>query len=478
MQSRRPSRWLRPSPSLTPQANSIGGDNFWLIAEANASRPRALNGSGWSGTLATPEHYKDLGYSAIPARGPLAANIVPGTVSAWHQAFEFSRDALHGTIPWKELLADAIGYARDGIPVSLHQEVRGPIDFALDDKDFGNIQRFPQTRKAFCHPDGRPLRRGEVMRQQDLAQTLEQIAREGADAFYKGDIAKRLVTTLKPEGGVFTTEDFSAYQAEWVEPISVAYRDRVAFNLPPNSQGMAALEILNILNNFDIASIEDGSTEFFHLMAEATKAAFADRDEWLTDPKFLEIPLDRLLSAEHGREHAERIRAAGKAAFSNPAVQGGGHRLDRRRRQSRKRRLAYSKHLRRLRVRSRCWRHRRAHAEPWKVLQTRLDIAKSVGAAQTVFPHVGRGNDVRENSLELVYGSMGGEGQPQNLTALVARIIDHGLDPQEAIEAPRWLQGRMLDLSQPGSQLNLEGRVRDKVVHELRPVRPPRLPND
>ncbi len=232
-------------------------------------------------------------------------------------------DALHGTIPWKELLADAIGYARDGIPVSLHQEVRGPIDFALDDKDFGNIQRFPQTRKAFCHPDGRPLRRGEVMRQQDLAQTLEQIAREGADAFYKGDIAKRLVTTLKPEGGVFTTEDFSAYQAELGRAdFSRVQRPR-CLQSSAQQPGHGALEILNILNNFDIASIEDGSTEFFHLMAEATKAAFADRDEWLTDPKFLEIPLDRLLSAEHGREQAERIRAAGKAAFSNPAVQGG-----------------------------------------------------------------------------------------------------------------------------------------------------------
>src|SRR5258708_32728212 len=229
-----------------PQANSVGGDNFWLIARKGQTTPLALNASGRSGSMATLEHYREHGFASIPARGYLAANMVPGAVSGWEAAYRHSVGKLAGKIPWKLLLEDAIGYARDGLPVSSHQDIRGLVDFNINDKIFGNLQRFPEMKRHFCKADGSPLRAGDVMRQVDLAGTLEQIGREGARAFYKGDIAKTITAELLSNDGVLTREDFANHTADWVDPISVPYRDYTAFNMPPNTQGMAALGVLDV----------------------------------------------------------------------------------------------------------------------------------------------------------------------------------------------------------------------------------------
>jgi gamma-glutamyltranspeptidase/glutathione hydrolase len=452
-----------------PQANSIGGDNFWLISDGQEKQPRALNASGRSGGKATLQHYRDQGVTTmIPSRGYLAANTVPGVISGWEAAYQYSTSKLHGKLPWKELLSDAIGYARDGIPVSSHQDLRGLVDFDERDKGFGNLQRFPEMKKHFCKPDGRPLRNGDVMVQRDLAATLEIVAREGARAFYDGDIAKTITAELLANGGVLTEEDFANHTADWVDPISVKYRDHVAYNLPPNTQGMAALGILNILNNFDLKNIEDGSTEFYHLMAEAVKAAFVDRDEWLTDPTFLDIPLDRLLSPAHGKAQAEEIRKSTQAAMSASVIRGGDTVwigvVDK---------AGNSVSL----IQSICdgFGSGIMPAGTGVHLQNRgkyfvLDetSANKIEPRKRCFHTLIAGMLFKDGAPELVYGTMGGEGQPQTQAALVARIIDYGMLPQPAIEAPRWLQGRMLDLSQPGTQLNLEGRVRDDVVLDLR----------
>lgn len=451
-----------------PQANSIGGDNFWLISNAGSPSPRALNASGRSGSKATLDHYREQGVTAIPARGYLAANTVPGVISGWDAAYQYSAASLGGKIPWAELLSDAIGHARDGMPVSSHQDLRGLVDFDERDKSFGNLQRFPEMKKHFCKPDGRPLRNGEVMRQADLAATLELVARDGARAFYKGDIAKLIASELLQNGGVLTADDFASHTADWVEPISVPYRGYTAFNLPPNTQGMAALGILNILNNFDLAGIEDGSARFYHLMAEAVKAAFADRDEWLTDPDFVDIPLERLLSEAHGKAQAEKIKQSTEAAFSSSVIRGGDTVwigvVD-------KKGNAVSL------IQSICdgFGSGIMPAGTGVLLQNRGKyFALDETSANRLLPNkrcfhtLIAGMLFKDGAPELIYGTMGGEGQPQTQAALVARIIDYGMSPQQAIEAPRWLQGRMLDLSQPGTQLNLEGRVRDDVIVDLR----------
>jgi gamma-glutamyltranspeptidase/glutathione hydrolase len=452
---------------LYPQGNSIGGDNFWLIAREGSSAPLALNASGRSGSKATVQHYREQGLSSIPARGYLAANIVPGVVSGWEAAYQYSVSKLGGEIPWKTLLEDAIGYARDGAPVSSHQDLRGLVDFNTADKNVGNLQRFPEMKRHFCHPDGSPLRAGEIMRQSDLAETLELIGKEGAKAFYKGEIAQTITTELLANGGVLTREDFAAHTADWVDPISVPYRGYTAFNLPPNTQGMAALGILNILNNFDLSRIEDGSAAFYHLMAEAVKAAFVDRDEWCTDPAFVDIPLTRLLSQAHGKAQADNIRESTSAASSTSVIKGGDTvwvgTVDS---------AGNSVSL----IQSICdgFGSGIMPAGTGVHLQNRgkyfvLDET-SVNRLQPrkrCFHTLIAGMLFKGDKPALVYGTMGGEGQPQTQAAIVARIIDYKMSPQQAIEAPRWLQGRMLDLSQTGTMLNLEGRVRDEVVREL-----------
>lgn len=450
-----------------PQGNSIGGDNFWLIAAEGQAAPLALNASGRSGSKATLAHYREHGFPAIPARGYLAANTVPGAVSGWEAAYQHSAGKLGGKMAWSELLEDAIGYARHGIPVSSHQDLRGLVDFNQADRNFGNLQRFPEMKRHFCKPDGSPLRAGDVMRQVDLANTLELIAKEGARAFYEGDIARTITEELLANGGVLTREDFAAHTADWVEPISVRYRGYTAFNLPPNTQGMAALGILNILNNFDLSRIEDGSAAFYHLMAEAVKAAFADRDEWLTDPTFIEIPLDRLLSLAHGKAQADKIRQSTCAASSASVIKGGDTVwigvVDNQ---------GNSVSL----IQSICdgfgsgimpagtGVHLQNRGKYFQLDET---SANRLQPGKRCFHTLIAGMLYRNGAPELVYGTMGGEGQPQTQAALVARIVDYKMSPQRAIEAPRWLQGRMLDLSQAGTQLNLEGRVPDDVVLEL-----------
>jgi gamma-glutamyltranspeptidase/glutathione hydrolase len=450
-----------------PQANSIGGDNFWLIARKGLSAPLALNASGRSGSKATLEHYREHGVSSIPARGYLAANTVPGVVSGWEAAYAHSAGKLGGRIPWRDLLEDAIEYARNGVPVSSHQDLRGLVDFNRADLNFGNLQRFLEMKRHFCKSDGSPLRAGDVMLQADLAATLELVSKEGAKAFYKGDIAKTITAELLDNGGVLTREDFAAHTADWVDPISVPYRGYTAFNLPPNTQGMAALGILNILDNFDLSRIEDGSAAFYHLMAEAVKAAFADRDEWLTDPAFIDIPLDRLLSRAHGKAQADKIRQATSAASSASVIKGGD--------------TAWigiaDKHGNSVSlIQSVCdgFGSGIMPAGTGVHLQNRgkyflLDetSANRLQPRKRCFHTLIAGMLFKDGAPELIYGTMGGEGQPQTQAAIVTRVIDYKMSPQAAIEAPRWLQGRMLDLSQAGTMLNLEGRVRDDVVLEL-----------
>lgn len=451
-----------------PQGNSIGGDNFWLIHDAASRKTAALNASGRSGSLATVDFYRSRGMAVIPARGFHAAVTVPGAVSGWERAYEYSKDKLAGKQPWKNLLSGAIHYAGAGFPVSTHQAIRTLIDFNPKDLAFGNLQRFEGARKTFCDADGQPLQYGQMLRQKDLSQSLGMIAEEGAAAFYRGDIAAAICRDLRENDGVMTAEDFANHRADWVEPISVDYRGFKALNLPPNTQGMAALGILNVLKEFDLKSIPEGSADYYHLMAEAVKAAFADRDEWLTDPEFENIPLDRLLSPAHGAAQAAAIRAQSKAMDSTAIVKGGDT----------------------------VWIGVVDKAgNAVSLIQSVCDgfgsgiVARNTGVLlqnrgkyfqlddtspnrllprKRTFHTLIAGMLMKDDAPHLVYGSMGGEGQPQFQTALVTRIVDYGMSPQEAVDAPRWLQGRMLDLSQPGTQLHLEGRIPDSVVATLR----------
>lgn len=194
-----------------------------------------------------------------------------------------------GRLPWAGLFADAIDYARNGMPVS-----RSLADFLAEDAPI--LGESPEMARVYL-PTGKPEREGSRLVQTDLARTLEELAASGARAgFYEGTLPERICGSLGPAGSPLKTEDFAACHAAWVEPISTRYRGFDVLQLPPSTQGFAALQILNLLEGFDVAAWCEGSADYYHHIVEAVKLAFADRDEWLTDPDFVDIPLERLLS--------------------------------------------------------------------------------------------------------------------------------------------------------------------------------------
>ncbi|WP_371379227.1 gamma-glutamyltransferase [Sporomusa aerivorans] len=448
-----------------PHMNTIGGDNFWLLYDAKNKQLKALNASGRSGEKANIEFYKALGFSKIPARGYLAANTVPGVISGWWEIYNYSQRNMNSNMSWASLLKKAINYAENGFSVTPSQEYYTKVNIDKEDNEFRNLGRFDGFKKTFLKPDGAIYQAGELFKQKDLAKTLRIIALQGADGFYKGEIAQKIVTDLKANGGVLTLEDFSRHRADWVEAITTDYRGYTAYNFPPNTQGMASLSILNILNNFDLKSMGEGSADYYHVIIEATKQAFADRDKWLTDPAFVKIPVDSLLSKEHGAKLAARIDLQKAAIEVKPldpkgdtiwlgVVDKDGNAVS----------LIQSIY------------HDYGSGivaeDTGVLLQNRgsfftLDPnhINHLEPRKRTFHTLNPAMLFKNNQPYLVYGTMGGEGQPQTQAAMVTRIVDFNFSVQAAIEAPRWLHGRTWGTY--SNDLKIEGRVPQKIIDEL-----------
>lgn len=449
-----------------PQMNTIGGDNFWLIYNAKTKELRALNASGRSGERATLQFYRDKGLSTIPPRGYLSVNTVPGVVSGWDEAYRYAQATMGRSLPWRDLLRDAVHYAEDGFIVTSSLAKWEAINVDTADKVFRNLQKFDGFRQIFLKPDGTPYRVGERLRQPELAQTLTQIAEKGAQEFYKGEIARKIVEDLQANGGLLTRADFANHRADWVKPITVKYRGYDAYNFPPNTQGFASLEILNILNQFDIRSLGEGSADYYHLLVEATKQAFADRDRYLSDPDFVEIPLTQLLSAKHGKAQAGRINmrlANHQVAPMDPkgdtvwfgVVDSEGNAVS----------LIQSIYY--------DFGSGIVPKGTGILLQNRgaffsLDPnnVNHLAPHKRTFHTLNPAMLLKDGKPYLVYGTMGGEGQPQTQAAIVTRIVDFGMSPQEAINGPRWLYGRTWGVS--SNDLKVEGRVPPAVTDELK----------
>src|SRR5215510_2677675 len=234
-----------------PHMNGVGGDNFWLIHDATASRLIALCGAGRAARAASIEWYAALGISdSIPARGGPAALTVPGAVDGWWQAHQYSSRSMGSTLTWKTLLADAIAYAREGFPASAGQRVAPPREPDL----FGPtaIAAIKQELWPLYHPD--VLGQGPLV-QRDLALTLEAVRDGGPDAFYSGDVARRIVAAASVAGSPLALEDFSEHRSDWMEPLRMAYRKGQAASLPPPTQGMSTLAMLALADGFDVAEL-------------------------------------------------------------------------------------------------------------------------------------------------------------------------------------------------------------------------------
>lgn len=440
-----------------PHMTGPGGDAFWLVCAPSdvgadgRARVRALNASGRAAAAARSAAYSAHGAS-MPWRGPQAALTVPGAVDGWWEAYRFSVDRWGSTVRWADLLEPAIRYAAGGYPCSASQARWTAANLDEGDRARKALQRFEGWARTFLTPEGRPPEAGALVRNPDLARTLEQVAAGGREAFYRGPVAALLAAGLGEVGSPLSAEDFAAHRSDWVEPISLAWRGLDVYAVPPNTQGLAALQILGIAEAAGAAAVPDRSVERVHLVVEATRLAFADRDRWVADPAVAPAPLDRLLDPAYLAARAalvDRSRAmlvvkpglgapdaaAPRSAWGDTtwfgAVDGAG-------------RMA-------------------------SVIQSLyFDFGSAVVPRGTGVVIQNRGAGFRldpehPNALApgkrpfhtlcpllvcrgglpvAVLGTMGGDGQPQTCAMLMLRLFADGLDPQAAIEAPRWLYGR------------------------------------
>lgn len=277
---------------MEPTGCGIGGDLFAIVWDAKTKKLYGLNASGRSPQSLTLEYFKENGYESIPALGPLPVS-VPGCVDGW-----FELHKRFGNMDMGSILSPAIEYARKGFPVS---EL---IAYYMQRSSY--LARYPGFEEVYM-PDGSMPEKGEMFSNPALANTYEKIAKGGRDAFYKGEIARTIAAYMEEQGGFLSYDDLAAHESEWVEPVSVNYRGYDVWELPPNGQGIAALQILQILEEYDIAEMGFASPEYLHLFTEAKKLAFEDRAKYYADPDFNDIPVEELISKEYARERMELI---------------------------------------------------------------------------------------------------------------------------------------------------------------------------
>jgi gamma-glutamyltranspeptidase/glutathione hydrolase len=289
---------------MEPTGCGIGGDLFAIVWDAGQGELTGLNASGRSPRSLTLQHFRDLGISRIPYLGPLSVS-VPGAVDGWYELHD-----RYGRLPMPELLAPAIRYAEEGFPVT-------EFIAHLWQQNVESRKEYPGVREVFM-PGGEAPRTGDVFRNPALANSYRMIAEGGRDAFYRGEIAGQIDAYMAEQGGYLTADDLAAHTSEWVSPVSANYRGYDVYELPPNGQGIVALQMLNILEGFDIRGMGFGSREYLHTLIEAKKLAYEDRARYYADPDFYNFPVDRLLSDAYAGERRSLIDPE-KAAQSYPA---------------------------------------------------------------------------------------------------------------------------------------------------------------
>ena len=409
---------------VEPVSNGIGGDLFAIVWDAKTKKLYGLNASGRSPYDLTLDYFKKNGYKKIPSLGPLPVS-VPGCVDGW---FELNKK--FGTMPMSEILAPAVNYAREGFPVTeliaYYWELSARV-----------LKQFPGFEEIFM-PNGKAPEKGEVFKNPYLANTLELIGKEGRDVFYKGEIAEEIVKYVREQGGFLSMRDFEDHNSEWVEPISTNYRGYDVWELPPNGQGTAVLEMLNILENYDVKSMGFGSPEYMHLFIEAKKLAFEDRAKYYSDPDFNDLPIEQLISKEYGKERAALINPD-RAARSYPAgklEQGNTIYM-----------TTADKYGNMVSLIQSNYRGMGSGMTPGKlgfILQDRGELfALEEGHMNVYEPHKRPFHTIipafitKDGEPFISFGVMGGAMQPQGHTQIVCNIIDFGMNLQEAGDAPR-----------------------------------------
>ncbi|MCR0998750.1 oxamate amidohydrolase [Serratia rubidaea] len=435
-----------------PHMNGLGGDGFWLIVPPDGE-PLAIDASGAAGALATPAAYADL--TQIPHRGPRAALTVAGTVSGWDEALRVSAELCGRALPLPRLLADAIDYAETGIPVTASQAAASAAKYA-------ELCDLPGFAAAFL-PDGAPPQAGSRFCQPALAATLRQLAQEGLDSFYRGPLAERLAAGMAQLDMPVTLADLQRHRARRTVPLRLQHRQGDVWNLAPPTQGLASLAILGISDRLAMAEADE--TETVHRLVEATKLAFGLRDAHITDPACLAGDSQALLEPAALQALAARVderRAAPWGAGKGPGdtvwmgvIDNSGLAVSFI--QSIYHEFGSGVVLPDSGI---VWQNRGAafSLDPAHLLA----LAPGKQPFHTLNPAAARLHDGRV----MVYGSMGGDGQPQTQAALFTRYVLQNAPLQESISRPRWLLGRTW--GQSSESLKLEGRFAPETIARLR----------
>ena len=439
-----------------PHMNAIGGDSFWVL-HVPGEAPMAIDACGAAARAASIEWYHERGITQrIPFRGGVAANTVAGTISGWGAAQELSRRHLGGRLPLSRLLEDGIHYAERGMVVTRSQAntTAGKLtELALQ----------PGFARTFLSDGTAPVA-GSIFRQTRLAATLRHIALKGTDEFYQGELARSLVHDLGKAGSPLTLEDFTAHRARLVDPLSVELGAGIVYNMTPPTQGLVSLLLLGLLDEVGIDRVAPESADYVHLCVEATKQAFQVRDRYVTDPAYMTVAPQALLTRDHIRTLAARIdqkRAAPWGSGKGPGdtvwmgvVDGAGCAVSFI--QSIYHEFGAGIVLDESGVN---WQNRGCS---FSLSENALNVLRPGRKPfHTLNPAMARLHDGRV----LVYGTMGGDGQPQTQSAIFTRVVTHGMDPQSAVNAPRWLLGRTW--GQTSDTLKLESRFEPHVLREL-----------
>jgi gamma-glutamyltranspeptidase/glutathione hydrolase len=437
-----------------PHMTGVGGDAFFLLYKQSTGQVRGYNGSGRAASAATIDDYRARGWADIPKRGVLSAITVPGMVDSWWSVWE-----TYGRLPWEVLFEEAIRYAEEGFPISKNLALWLERDKAL-------LQNQALLQRLFW--DGaEPKKIGAPLIQPELSRTLRQLQQGGRDAYYKGAVMREIVAAVARDGGLLRDTDFERHRGNWVEPVSTTYRGYQVLQMPPNSQGFTVLAMLNMLENIELGRIDRHSAEFYQLMADVVRLAFIDRDQYLSDPEFVTVPIEQLLDRTYAAAQWSKLREHrdDQAGYVSPpmgqdtayaaVVDKDGNAVSF--------------------IQSLYFDFGSAYVagETGVILQNRgsyfsLDpqhpnaLMPGKRTFHTLCPAIVMHHD----RPYLLLGTQGGEGQPQTQLSLLTGILDYGLTPMEALDLPRWIYGRTWGDKVDG--LRIENRSSEAVFEQLR----------
>lgn len=428
---------------MEPTGCGIGGDLFAIIWSAEKGKLYGLNASGRSPRSLTLEYFRENKIDRIPSYGPLSVS-VPGCVDGWYEI-----NGMFGKMAMSDLLQPAINYAREGFPVT---EVIG----AALKRNTETLQNYPNIREVYM-PGGKAPEKGEIFRNPLLAGTLEKIAKGGRNEFYRGSIAKAIDAFMKQQGGFLSYDDLARHHSEWIEPVSTTYRGYEVWELPPNGQGIATLQMLNILEGYNLAEMGFGSAEYMHLFTEAKKLAFEDRARYYADPVFYKTPVAQLISKKYAAERRKLINPDRAAQVYQPGRIEPANTIyltvaDR-----------YGNMISLIQSNYRGMGSGMCPTGLGFVLQDRGEsfsleeghpncYAPGKRPFHTIIPAF----ITRDRKPWISFGVMGGDMQPQGHVQIIVNLIDFKMNLQEAGDAPRMYH---TNSSEPTGEQMLDGGI-------------------